>query len=803
MLLIGTVLISCGESKKVSIEGTATSVDDMSKKIRKSVVMENDDLSVRITHGLRGVLTNDIVFPVQMEITNKGKDFSGTAIVTVPDRQQKKGISYEQDIFVKAGEKQNVSIQVPKNMNFGRLKVSLKQGEKEVLQKNIKVHTLYEDDSEFDKVLIGILSKKPEMLEYFNQLSFNSVYNSAIKTSNYYLETFPEDIETFNMFSFLIIDQFPTTKLSKKQQSILKTWIQNGGVLILSAGGESQEVLNGFDKEYFQYQVGETKKVPFVFKADTSTKSILVESTKFQVEGATLLDSFGKGIEVWNLEKGKGNIVITSCMLGNPSFMEWSGKQDFATTFIKKTMSRSLKEQLKERNAIDNYNYSIEKILSSNHSVKIPKTSFYIILFILYILFIGPISYFFLKKRDKREWIWAVIPMIAFIFYFVVFSMNKGSKIVTPIGNSVTMIDSSSENWKEKIYISLMNPKRKPYTVTLKKLCQSVVPLSTSYNDWIDDNAYNLDVVRYSMKKQEEQTMVTFHDKEAFVSNMFAMEAQEKKQKSGFHKNLTITKEGISGTVTNETGYPISEAGVFYNGMYVYLGDLKVGETVSIDSNTTELVASKYSDIMANMFVDHMDIDTREMRAKRYQFQETYRFLVSYLEDLKTKEGCVFGIVEQYDNDYIEDDFVVESGSAVFYDIFEQKMQDNTEYYVSNILENMVFAKNGEISTYYNELYGESDEVEFEFDNAYNIQRLFCSNLTTEEPYKENGLAIYAWNYEEKAYEQIFENKKELEQADLSQYIVNHRLRLKFVCSSGSSLLPIISVTGGEKVVRN
>ncbi|MBO8462645.1 MAG: hypothetical protein IAC13_01790, partial [Firmicutes bacterium] len=85
MLLIGTVLISCGESKKVSIEGTATSVDDMSKKIRKSVVMENDDLSVRITHGLRGVLTNDIVFPVQMEITNKGKDFSGTAIVTVPD----------------------------------------------------------------------------------------------------------------------------------------------------------------------------------------------------------------------------------------------------------------------------------------------------------------------------------------------------------------------------------------------------------------------------------------------------------------------------------------------------------------------------------------------------------------------------------------------------------------------------------------------------------------------------------------------------------------------------------------------
>src|SRR5699024_12456970 len=120
----------------------------------------------------------------------------------------------------------------------------------------------------------------PEMLEYFNQLSFNSVYNSAIKTSNYYLETFPEDIETFNMFSCLIIDQFPTTKLSKKQQSILKTWIQNGGVLILSAGGESQEVLNGFDKEYFQYQVGETKKVPFVFKADTSTKSILVESTK-------------------------------------------------------------------------------------------------------------------------------------------------------------------------------------------------------------------------------------------------------------------------------------------------------------------------------------------------------------------------------------------------------------------------------------------------------------------------------------------------------------------------------------------
>ena len=764
------------------------------------VVIQNGDLSVSITYGLQGMITSDTFLPVQIEITNTGETFNGTAVVTVPDSKENKGVSYEQDVVVKKGMTKTVSIGVPELGDFETFKVSLKKDEQEVLGKEITVNLPY--DNSTHKVLVGVLSKQAEALEYFDQVSLEEPYNSTVRTVNFSLDSFPEDADTLNMLSFLIIDQFPTKELSNKQIKAVTKWIDNGGVLILSAGGESQEVLEGFGSEYLSYQTGKTKKVQLTYEQDGNSKSISVESTKFQIKGATSLDGIADGMETWNLEKGKGRVIITSCMLGSYSFTEWNGKQDFAITLLNKTMSEELKQQLKENYITDNFNSNIEEALNSYINIDIPKTSFYIILFAIYILLIGPIGYFLLKKIDRREWIWAVIPITAFVFYFAIFFVNKGSKITNPIGTSITMVDSSSSEWEEKIYVSIMNPNKQSYTIAFQKECQSVMPLRIPYYEWNNGDFYDLDISRYSIKENGEQTTITFHNGKAFSKDVFTMETKESKQNSGFHKNLTITQNGISGTIANETGYPISEAGIIYNGMYVYLGDLEVGETITIQEEDTQMLSNKYAYAMADLFVNKMAVKIKEERAKKHQFRQIYTFFGSNLEMMETGEGYVFGIVEQYDRDYIENSSVEENGKAIFYDSFEQGLEDVGEYYVQNIMENMVFAQNGAIDVWSNQLYGESDEVEFEFDDAYEIQELRCSNLTEEEKYKKNGLSIYAWNYESKRYEEIFRTKKQVEQPELSKYISNHQMRLKFECNDSSSL-PIISVTGGEKVVGN
>ena len=131
--------------------------------------------------------------------------------------------------------------------------------------------------------------------------------------------------------------------------------------------------------------------------------------------------------------------------------------------------------------------------------------------------------------------------------------------------------------------------------------------------------------------------------------------------------------------------------------------------------------------------------------------------------------------------------------------------EDAGDYYVQNILDNIVYTSNYNVSAYDNCLYNKIDEVEYEFDPTYDIKKVWTSALTKEEPFKKNGLRIFMWNYKKKRYERVFTDSKQLTSKQVESYIVENRMRIKFKASSNWTELPIISVSGMEvnKDVKN
>lgn len=763
------------------------------------IVMQNEEISVRVTYGLQGVITSNVELPVKMEIENTGEDFKGTAVVTLPDIKQKKGISYEKDVEIPSGETKTISILVPELGNFDTFQVALQKNGQEVLKQKISIELPYYNTS--GGVLVGVLSEHPELLEYVNELVLDNSYSSTIQTVFLNLDSFPEETDTLNMMSFLIVDQVPEEQLSQKQREALKEWIQSGGVLILGGGSKSQEVLSILGENDLEYEVETIKNIALA-DAETTSKKISVESAIVKIKDAVLVKNLDDEIQTWKVEQGKGAIVFNSCMLGSESFNDWSKKGEFVAALLKNTMSDTTKEQLKNNYINNSFNDNIEQALDFYGDIKIPKTGFYIALFTIYILLIGPVGYFYLKRKDKREFIWLFVPVTVCIFYFILFIVNKDSNITEPVGTSITMIDSSSKNWKEQVYVSIMNPNKQAYEVSFSKNCQLVMPLKTPDYKWNYGDKYDLDVSRYAIKSTENQTTVTFQNGKAFSKDIFTMEAKEKKQTRGFEKHLTFTKDGISGSITNQTGYSIEEAGIVYNGMYVFLGDIGAGETVSIQPENTQIIRNKYANAIGELLTSNMLRQTREERSKKYQFQQLYTFFGGTLEESKTGEGYVFGIIEQYDKQYIENSSVQEHGRALVYDSIDQVSEKDGEYYVQNIMENVVFDQNKNIDFKSNVLYGEEDELEFSFDHAYEIQEIRCSNLTKEQLYQDVGLSIYAWNYQTKKYEKVFDTKKKLTGAELQKFVSKHKIRLRFECEA-SATLPIISVVGGENDAGN
>ena len=298
---------------------------------------------------------------------------------------------------------------------------------------------------------------------------------------------------------------------------------------------------------------------------------------------------------------------------------------------------------------------------------------------------------------------------------------------------------------------------------------------------------------------------ISIEKNKAFSSEIFTMDREEKQKETGFEKELTLTVDQIEGTITNHTGYDLVEAGMIYNGMYVPLGNMKNGETVSISSNDIIKIQRTNAYSIANVIAGQMSDRTREERARKYQMLNLCSFFGSHFEDMETGIGYLFGLTEQYQQDYVETESIAEMGKAFFYESFKQMPEDAGDYYVQNISDNVVYTSNYNFSAYDNCLYNKIDEVEYEFDSAYDMKKVWTSALTNEESFKKNGLRIFMWNYKKKRYERVFTDSKQLTSKQVESYIVENRMRIKFKASSDWTELPMISVSGMEvdKDVKN
>lgn len=809
MIVFSILMIFTSCSKSSSSEESSTSLqsvegNDLEGNVLKGsnlINVEENGLKVQITYGLNGVISGEAWTPVKLKITNTGKKFDGIATITLPTEEKGKGVAYKKNVTVPQNGSKTISIQVPSLGNFSQFKVELIEGEEVKIHKRIQTGSNIGENQ--NQMITGVLSDNISSLNYFDGAIIENRYGMYSNIVSLTKKNFPEDTTSLSGMGFLIINQFDTGKLSKKQVEAIKEWVEQGGVLLLSAGNKAEETFSGFLDGYLNVEIKGNSKKKITYAKNKNSQEIVVDGSSLVIEDGIAVKGIIKGGNIWKIEKGNGNIIVMDFDLGSNEIGMWQDKIEFAQTLFQKTLSETIENYLRNVYMGGVYTQDIQKALQFYGNISFPKTIYYIILFTIYILIIGPIGYFILKRLDKRGWIWVLIPVSAVIFNGFIFLMSSGSRLHNPIATTMTLIDTGSDTWKEKVYLSLLNPGKKAYVSTLDSSLKKIMPLREFYSYGEDENS--LDAIAYSIQEEEEGTILSIEKNKAFSSEIFTMDREEKQKETGFERELTLTVDSIEGTITNRTGYDLVEVGMIYNGMYVSLGNMKNGETVTISSNEMINIQKTNAYSIANVIAGQMPDSTREERARKYQMLNLCNFFGSHFEDMETGTGYLLGLTEQYQQDYVENESITEMGKALFYESFEQMPEDAGDYYVQNILDNMVYTSNYNVSAYDNCLYNKIDEVEYEFDPTYDIKKVWTSALTKEEPFKKNGLRIFMWNYKKKRYERVFTDSKQLTSKQVESYIVENRMRIKFKSSSDWTELPMISVSGMEvdKNVKN
>ena len=441
-------------------------------------------------------------------------------------------------------------------------------------------------------VWTGILSENPAELVYLkndvkeanvdsNQVYGADMYNTVFLTKN----SFPANEEVLKNFRMIIINDFNTDVLSDEQVVALKNWVHMGGLLVLGTGVSADKVLGGLDGIAI---FNTTSNVGTVLMYDEE----LVSVTDAEIEGGTVC--IDEDIYTSYLHLGKGTVVLHRYDLGKHTIFHSTEFIDYLTSLYNSfNVDRFSIHNSYFFDANTTDYYVLEGISRRSALVVDTTISVIYIIVLVYIFAIGPILYIILKKKDKREKGWVVIPVLAFIITMAVYILGTNSYYRNSIFNSVSYIDAKigSPIGNADIYGNIASGEKGNLKFTTDAdIKMNVANVNSRYHYRYNNTGSEECIMKINATGSPE---VTYLGKESWSSNRFT--AFKTLDLGGsLEADIKLSESRVTGTITNDTSYDWEDAVLVFGNQVIYVGYIRAGSQVQVLS---EIDVEAYSNM--------------------------------------------------------------------------------------------------------------------------------------------------------------------------------------------------------------
>lgn len=860
LLSSGSIQVSAQSSQRQSIATVtqATSVNEEKKddiQNTKKQDTKNDkrtitagNLQIKYWIGLEGYYRIGNYVELKLEVTNQGEDFEGE-FFAIKSGDSIERTRYQESVMVASKETKIISMSI-------LLPDSSPKMYFQVYDDKAKEY-LYQDKIEpsikvIDGISIGVLAENMSELNYMSKTN--------IQVIPLQVEGVPSDCRVLQSLDYLVINNFSSAKLSDEQYKEIKEWVNLGGTLVIGTGENASKTMELFRDDLLvselgketsistsigvqasqveglmnywvdldslsQYEVSNEKEIIYnkelVDAVEKGKKEEQKELNKgkniptvnkkiitLHLEGAAIKLSEGEVPLLYQKEYGKGSILLTTFDLALPNDT-WGvlGNQIVKQLLCNMNNQRTADVERYTQNTP--LSYMKKELASFNMNIKLPKTTTFLWIILIYLILVGPIAYFICKKMKKNQWLWGIVPMIAIVFTCLVYYSGVGTRIKNVSSAYSNLIYLSDNVSSEEVIFSLTTPFNENYKVQIDD--------KYKISNFVDDYSYydTSDVTNNTSKyaigysKEKNNTSIKLNDMRAFSSTYYT--AQRTLDSSG---NLEITVDKnmgyIMGTVRNSSAYDYSHALVIVEGKVYFLGKLPKGKEVSLNDSTAVYTWEELLDYKGRTLLSD------ELQADR--ISENRISLLSYLREY-------YNIGYTYDQGlflgYLESDYESEFEKSISVDSQGISLAVQTfPYQTSDIETSFIY----DISSYAKAV--NSQEVSYDFEGEYNAltkkQDVGCifsyvfsskdivTSLAIDEGVYQLGYevmdSISAYNYETNQFEPILSKEKKKVQGDILRkyFNVNNTLLLKYQSSRASlmdeaQLLPIISATKEEK----
>ncbi|HCT65363.1 MAG TPA: hypothetical protein DIC60_08915 [Lachnospiraceae bacterium] len=524
--------------------------------------------------------------PFKFVVTNNGNDFKGELQMKVYLFESDEGQSRQYAIFyvpLELAKNSTKEVEMTAEVTSLRTYFTAKlvdENGKDICVKNFNV--IPKDSS---SVWTGVLSDSPDELAYIkeNDNFYNQqtdYYDGVDYFDTVYLDskTFPNDSLVLNNFRVLIINDFNTDSLSQEQKNAIAKWVDEGGMLILGTGANAKKVLSGL-KDITTFTVSDAvsqvglKNIGGILAKDLSNLSGLTISDVKMENSTSLLQEDGK-IITSSAKVGNGMVILHNFDLGKSPVADVGNMEVLLRTIYEKQNASIFKHSYKE-----DYKYNPASDMAGRMMPE--KGSMMNIIFIIivgYVIFIGPVLYLVLKKKDKRERGWVIIPISAMAVTIVIYFMGANSYYRNSIINIVSQVDvkNGESSAQAKIYGGLRSGEKG----SLKFSADEEFYINTSQMNY--RYIYGDGEVCALKINTEKASEATYYGKASWDLNTFATE-KSIDMGGALEANIGLSGEKIVGTITNNTNFDFEDIVVNVGSMYTKIDSCMSGETIDID----------------------------------------------------------------------------------------------------------------------------------------------------------------------------------------------------------------------------
>ncbi len=414
---------------------------------------------------------------------------------------------------------------------------------------------------------------------------YEKISSVANSTLMYTLPTaLPASAQGYDMVDAIALADMPLDNLSEDQIEAMKGYVRGGGTLILSGGSDISRLKSSLYTEMLPLEnlsvrpardlnlLAGRYREPLPLPAPVG-----VITGRLRPGSRALL-----GDLVFARPYGTGTVVFTAFDYLDPTVRAWKSAPSLWRDLLRCNSNLISPRRTLAMNAryAENSVQPLADAMAGKQATNAPPMLTVTIFMAAYLLLLVPVSYFILKKMDRRELAWFTSPLLILSFtvisYLIALSIKGGTLTV----NRVVVLETAAGSDQVAGYgqMTLYSPRRAGYDISMAPAgdpnspYRAMVPgevLTGTVETLTGQLTVDMDTTAVMRG-----TEVRLWDKRSFDTPV----AADLKGKIDA-KTQMIDGQNSQVTVTNNTRYALHDCTLLSGGQSTLLGDLRPGET--------------------------------------------------------------------------------------------------------------------------------------------------------------------------------------------------------------------------------